>query len=189
MDLARPIMMAELATKSIIAQPLPQGGILWSLFGNHSVIRALNQTSGKNLSEKSLVKKTPEEGHKFRTLDEILCDSTFSSEETNKKANRRSECAGIVKLSGGNYMRTQTFTHDTDESESPICTEDFSASEGTTEDSEKSGNNTSSKNSENTKSDASQSVISYKVNKNEKHQVAPIWEFSSNDNFGMFCTE
>ncbi len=176
MHLVRPMIIAELTTERILAQPLPRCGILWSSFGNRNMIPSPNPNASPPAVAAcgSDTEQTSEgQGHEYRSVGKLL---PAQREETHSREEATKEMEGETSDFNTHQQKYATKAllpraNAADSNGSSTSINDVSTDVPKTLKS---------------KSNSAESPISCQL-ENESHQITPIWEFSDKDDFSMFC--
>ena len=191
MHLVRPLMLAEIATQTLMAQPLPNGGILWSSFGGDQM--AKNVSAGLTNEGEEQDIEAELEDQQIASVSQKQIQGETTKNASTEKTNRQNSVTLAKKLKGKNgSLKTR-----------PLCggskafptgsafftSEESSLSEFSSEKPPRSKHisTPSSKTPESSMIENRVSPISC-PEENDTHQIAPpYWEFSEDNDFSAFC--
>ncbi len=183
MHLVRPMIMAELATQKILAQPLPEGGVIWSSFGNRNMIPL--STSFEKTSETADQQSEPEPKARKGQKNNYSASGTMSTEcrtQLKRKGTNRN-----ASLAHERRSISDTSADKNEEEETNLLFSEIRQGtevEGTEEEEFETNAKSVS---------AAHSSISY-TDADSRQQLqqqlapVPIWEYRDKyDDFGTFC--
>ena len=175
----RPMIMAEISTNCILAQPLPRDGIMWSSCGSRNMIpnpkpipiTSTDAANAENVLLSDEILSTASENAALQNTDK--------GEKTHKQGTECKELLNCTQRAGNEgYDKERTVEVHSCFSKNSSNADSFETeTEKTTLETEKTK----------TSSASSRSRISCQLNKGNTHQIAPIWEFTNKEDFSMFC--